>query len=122
MPNDLWPSNIADANLTTPVSILKQQAALLGEKTRQLVTGEVTTQTSGNMFVHYFFIVAPTLNYRYELFQIKHGINFYPIALEHLKQTARIESEAAFLDKLKEIFSSQHTVNTVQSLLGQVRP
>lgn len=29
MPDDLWPSNIADANLTTPVTILKQQAMAL---------------------------------------------------------------------------------------------
>ena len=50
--NDLWPENIADSNLVTPVSILKQQAALLGEKTRQLVKGEVVTQTTGNLFVH----------------------------------------------------------------------
>ena len=42
--NDLWPANIADSNLTTPVTILKEQAALLGEKTRQLVKGEVVTQ------------------------------------------------------------------------------
>lgn len=34
--DDLWPSNIADSNLTTPVTILKEQAALLGEKTKQL--------------------------------------------------------------------------------------
>ena len=119
---DLWPSNIADANLTTPVSLLKQQAALLGDKTRQLVTGEVTTQTVGSMFVHSFYIVAPTLNYRYELFRVKHAINFYPIVLEYLKQTTSLASEAAFLDKLKEILSAQHTVNTVQSLLAQVRP
>lgn len=121
MPDDLWPSNIADSNLTTPVSILKQQAALLGEKTRQLVTGEVTTQTVGSMFVHFFYIVAPTLNYRYELFQVNHGINFFPIVVIHLKQTARIESEAAFVDKLKEILSAKHTLNLVHSLMAQVR-
>src|ERR1035438_5382861 len=42
--NDFWPANIADSNLTTPATILKEQAALLGEKTRQLVKGEVVTQ------------------------------------------------------------------------------
>jgi len=76
--NDLWPENIADSNLVTPVSILKQQAALLGEKTRQLVKGEVVTQTTGNLFVHYFYIAAPTLSYKFELFTLSHGVNFYP--------------------------------------------
>ena len=58
--NDLWPANIADSNLVTPITILKEQAALLGEKTRQLVKGEVVTQATGNLFVHYFYIAAPT--------------------------------------------------------------
>ena len=44
-------------------------AALLGEKTKQLVMGEVVTQTTGTLFVHSFFLVVPTLNYRYELFR-----------------------------------------------------
>ena len=54
--DDLWPANIADTNLTTPITILKQQAALLGQKTQQLATGEVTTQTLGDRFVHSFRI------------------------------------------------------------------
>src|ERR1035438_7122860 len=35
--NDYWPANIADSNLTTPATILKEQAALLGEKTRPVI-------------------------------------------------------------------------------------
>jgi hypothetical protein len=121
MPDDLWPSNIADANLTTPATILKQQAALLGEKTKQLVTGEVVTQTTGNLFVHSFYIAAPTLGYKYELFQLHHGINFYPLTLKYLNTASQLPSEAAFKDKLKEILASQHTLNVVHSILAQVR-
>ena len=120
-PDDLWPENIADANLITPVTILKEQAALLGEKTKQLVTGEVVTQTSGSLFVHYFYIVAPTLNYTFELFQVSHGINFYPLILRHLNTTTQLTSESEFKDKLKDILSSQHTLNVVHSILAQVR-
>jgi len=119
--SDLWPANIADSNLVAPVSILKLQAASLGEKTRQLVTGDVVTQTSGNLFVHYFYLVAPTLSYRYELFHITHGVSFYPLNLLHLNTTIQIKSEAEFTAKLKEIFSAQHTLNTVHSILAQVR-
>ena len=84
MPNpaDLWPSNIADANLTTPVTILKQQSALLGEKTRQLLTGEVVTQTTGNLFIHSFYVTTPTLGYKYELFQLRHGTDVYPLTFK----------------------------------------
>ena len=119
--DDLWPENIADSNLVTPVSILKQQAALLGEKTRQLVKGEVVTQTTGNLFVHYFYIAAPTLSYKFELFTLSHGINFYPLVMKSLNNTIPLNSESEFKEKLKEIFAAPHTLNVVHSILAQIR-
>jgi len=121
MPDDFWPSNIADSNLTTPVMVLKQQGALLGEKTRQLVTAEVVTETTGNLFVHHFYVVAPTLNYKYELFQVSHGISFYPLTLRQGGQTTSLGNEEKFKETLKTIFSSPHTLNVVHSILAQVR-
>jgi hypothetical protein len=121
MPDNLWPENIADSNLTTPVTILKEQAAVLGEKTRQLVKGEVVTQTTGNLFVHYFYIVAPTLSYKFELFTLSHGVNFYPLVMRYLNNTISLSSESDFKDKLKEIFAAPHTLNVVHSILAQVR-
>jgi hypothetical protein len=118
--NDLWPANIAESNMVTPVTILKEQAALLGDKTRQLVTGEVQTVASGTMFTHSFNITAPTLNYKFELFQISHGINFYPLTVRS-GFVATINSEDELKKKLREIFASQHTMNVVHSILAQVR-
>lgn len=119
--DDLWPANIADSKLTTPVTVLKEQAALLGEKTRQLVKGEVVTRTTGNLFVHYFYIVAATLSYRFELFTVSHGVNFYPLAMRYLNNNVTLGSEVEFKEKLKEIFGAQHTLNVVHSILAQVR-
>ncbi|HZL70064.1 MAG TPA: hypothetical protein VFC29_22350 [Candidatus Limnocylindrales bacterium] len=119
--NDFWPANIADSNLITPVTILKEQAALLGEKTRQLVKGEVVTQTTGNLFVHCFYIAAPTLSYKFELFTLSHGVNFYPLVMRYLNDTISLRSESEFKDKLKEIFVAPHTLNVVHSILAQVR-
>ena len=127
MPDDLWPENIADSTMLTPVTILKQQAALLGEKTKQLVTGEVVTQAQefGNPmvlpFVHHFNIVAPTLGYKYELFTVSHGINFYPLTLRYGGNTLSNSNEDSFRENLKTILSSQHTLNVVHSILAQVR-
>jgi hypothetical protein len=106
--NDFWPENIADSNLVTPITILKEQAALLGEKTRQLVKGEVVTQTTGTLLFHYFYIAAPTLNYRFELFNISHGVNFYPLVMRYLNNTISLGSEEEFKAKLKEIFAAAH--------------
>src|SRR5215471_3473922 len=124
MPDNLWPDNIADSNLVTPVTILKEQAALLGEKTRQLVQGEVTSQSPSSVggmatpFVHRFEISAPTLNYRYELFYITHGVNFYPLALNLAGKTTSISSEAELKENLKQIFASPRTLNAVHAILA----
>ncbi len=121
MSNDLWPVNIAETNMVTPVAILREQAALLGDKTRQLVTGEVQTSTVGNMFVHSFYVTAPTLNYKYELFRVQHPAALYPLALIEGQTTTQLRSEEEFKNKLKEVFASQPTLNVVHSILAQVR-
>jgi|SRR5579871_254365 len=120
--DDLWPSNIAETKLVSPVSILKEQAALLGEKTKQLVQGEVKSQANDTLLVHSFFLVAPTLNYRYELFRVSHSMAFYPLNVMYLNRGTQVHSEAELKEKLKEIFAAQHTVNTVQSILATVQP
>ena len=121
MTDDLWPVNIAETNMVTPVAILREQAALLGDKTRQLVTGEVQTTTVGTTFVHSFNVAAPTLNYRYELFRVKHPAAFYPLVLEQGQSTTSLKSEEEFKSKLKEVFAAQPTLNIVHSILAQVR-
>ena len=121
--DDLWPSNIADAKLVTPVSILKEQAALLGEKTKQLVKGEVSTEASGDEFDHGFYIVAPTLNYRYKLFNVAHGVSFYPLTINWRADPLphKLPDEQSFKDMLKRIFGAKSTLDVVHSILAQVR-
>jgi hypothetical protein len=121
MADDLWPANLTESNLVTPVAILREQAALLGDKTKQLVTGEVQTATTGNLFVHSFCVAAPTLNYRYELFRVQHPAVFYPLVLAQGSVTTQVKSEQELKNKLKEVFSSQLTLNVVHSILAQVR-
>jgi hypothetical protein len=123
MAEDFWPDDLAEVNLITPAVILKEQAALLGEKTKQLVKGEVVTQASDKGFAHRFNIVAPTMNYTYELFTLSHGVAFYPGSFRVSGQSAfrTIESEEALKQLLKEVFSSQQTLTIVRSILAQVR-
>jgi len=121
MVEDLWPGNIAESNLVTPLAILREQAALLGEKTKQLVRGEVDTQTVGSLLVHHFHVAAPTLNYRYELFTAQHNVNFYPLVVRHKNENVSVKDEAEFKEKLKAVLADQHTVNVVHSILAQVR-
>lgn len=43
---DLWPADIGEPNIRTPVSILREQASLLGEKTNNIVEGQVAEITT----------------------------------------------------------------------------
>ena len=124
MPNevrDLWPQEIRASTELAPVTILREQAALLGQKTRQLVVAEVETRNSGELLVHSFVILAPALdNYRYELFKVYHGVPFYPLTVDTGGAPVKVTTEEAFVELLGKILSSQRTKDVIQSLLAQV--
>jgi hypothetical protein len=77
---DLWPEQLEDTEIRSPVSILREQATLLGSKTNNLVQADVEIgNTATGNFLYHFFIVAPTLNnYHYRLFSVEHDIALYP--------------------------------------------
>src|SRR3989442_9298254 len=68
--DDLWPADIATAEqVVAPVTILKQQASLLGQRTKNLVEAVVETEPVdyGRIMRHNFIIVVPPLSfYRYK--------------------------------------------------------
>jgi hypothetical protein len=91
---DLWPADIAYTRQKAPVTILKEQAVLLGDKTQNIVTASVEAippgllrrtpqdiwQTRQDTFAYQFSLVAPALShYRYQLFSIVHDASMYPV-------------------------------------------
>ena len=75
---DFW-GELGVDHVKSPVSILREQAALLGKKTNNLIEAQVGTEAFQSDFIHSFNIVVPALDYRYLLFSIRHGANIYPI-------------------------------------------
>ena len=156
--DNLWPQ-IALHATKTPVAILKEQASLLGRSTQNLVTAEIenlqvvdtTIQLksfglaetlnlissidksfpSSIIFQYAFYLVAPVLNhYRYQLFLIGYGIDFYPVFFRldsDLQQELGIsekpnvmaKTEEEFLGILKTIFSSEKTQRVIQAIWAQ---
>lgn len=123
MPNEipsLWPTDLLDVQISTPVAILKKQANDLATATRAILRGEVVTETNGDFFIHRFFILAPALDYRYQLCMITHAIGLYPCkgylgsAMEQ-----RIESEAELIAWLQGVFQDPGTHKTLASLIAQ---
>ena len=103
----LWPEDIAiTEGQVPPVAILKEQGSLLGQRTKNLVTGRVTTDQeagteedrgSRHAFRYGFDLVAPALGYRYRLFSISHGVDFYPLTIHGLafpRKAVRSREEA----------------------------
>lgn len=97
---DLWPEQIDEEMMTSPVSILREQAHLLGEKTKNIVKAEVNIGDQiGDAFLYHFYIVAPTLNnYHYHLFTVEHDIALYPLKI-YLNDEMGSELKAQFGNK-----------------------
>jgi hypothetical protein len=119
--DDLWLANIADTSLTTPITILKQQAALLGQKTQQPGYRRGHHPDHRQPLRALFPYRGAHAQLQVELFQASHGVSFYPLTIRHLNQSIMVTSETEFRDKLKGIFASQATLNVVQSIVAQSR-
>lgn len=122
---DLWPKAKFEPDIVTPVSILRRQASLLGEKTQQLVTAEVASGVFGDEVVHFFRLVVPALdNYKYELFKVSHTVDrLYPVygSSENAFPLPSLADQSAFVRWLREILSSESTLKKIDSLMAQAR-
>ena len=120
---DLWPE-ITPEEITPPVAILREQASKLGPKTNNLVEATVysITAPTGDR-KHAMFLEAPSLDYRYELFSITHGIEQYPLEIQPNipMQAHQIQDEDEFLAALKQIFSHPKTLHIINVLLSEIQ-
>ena len=125
---DFWPDLATARPQVTPLSLMKQQAALLGKHTSNLLEGEVSSNLSYGRLVHSFRIHVPTLDYSYEVFRVSHEmLAMYPVRIDggpHKQQYPRgaptLDSEDAFQDWLKSVLSSDETKRVLGSLLAQI--
>ena len=124
---DLWGA-VQVAGTQTPLSIMREQAALLGPKTDHLVEAQVETRAFGRMFVHSFNLVVPALdNYTYQLFQVGHGAELYPVQLLLQVEpfvvhgSGEIRDEAEFIHWLEQRLSSAQTLKIISNLVAQAR-
>jgi hypothetical protein len=117
---DFW-GEIAPAAVRTPLAILREQAALLGAKTKNLIEATVATSVNGPQFQHRFNLVVPSLgNYTYELFWVTHGIEMYPIIVPlALPKDRELTTEQEFTEWLRGKLSSDATKKIIVNLLAQ---
>lgn len=121
---DLWPDDISTAPFVSPVAILREQAAILAEKTKGLLEGDVTTSRVSDRFDHHFYIVAPALdNYRYKLLTVRHGnLDMYPAAIQYHPDTIvhSAQTQEQFVELLGTLLAREETKRVVHALLAQI--
>lgn len=131
--SDLWPE--LGGTFRSPVAILKEQAALLAQKSKGLLRAEIVSRPlkESDMLLHIFIIVAPAINYRYSLFFVRNPVLGYPAKLfvEHrpegqpppLEKPKRwplvAKNEAQFLSILKNVLNSEKSKAVLNALLSQ---
>lgn len=113
---DLW-GDIIPEQVRTPVAILREQATLLGRKTKNLVEARVETDVCGTELCHHFQLVVPVLDgYTYELFHVWHGVDIYPVRVPNMQA---LKNEDEFTGWLREQLSSPKTTKIIGNLLAQ---
>jgi hypothetical protein len=124
---NLWPTEIEKIpDLRTPLTLLKEQASVLGDMTGRTVLGEVETHVMAidiNPFHHTFYLRVPSLdNYRYELLEVSHDVRLYPAQVRAAGVSRQVSSEDELKETLKGIFSSGETRNVLTGLVNQAIP
>jgi hypothetical protein len=119
---DFWPDLGAEVAVTPPVAILRKQASLLSEKSQHDLIAQVATDAFGDSFVHRLNLVVPALGeYTYELLQVRHSLDLYPVTGIANSAGVNLNTEADFLKWLKTTLSSEKTKQVLSTLLAQVR-
>jgi len=138
---DLWPDDLHVVQLKSPVALLQEQAALLGQKTQNLVEARIRNLSGSftkllrpidnGAFLLSFEIVTPTLaSYSFRLFTIQYGVELYPLfltpdgdILQEFKLVRRataiqIMNETELVYALRVIFNAEKTKFVIRSLLA----
>ena len=129
MTESLWPGDLYIPNKQAPVTILREQAALLGRQTQNLVEGEVSSRGGENgRIVHIFEAHAMALGgYIYPLLYVSHMISLYPASIHKSLTAAQIganpiaicQNPEDFKAKLREVFHSEEVRGVISSMLAQ---
>lgn len=109
--------------METPVTILRRQAALVGEQTNWVIEGVVESRGSDDTFIYELSLVMPSLdNYMFKLLRVEHGISLYPLAIVRLCVDSGVypcRNEQEYLTTLRELLSSTEVHSIIRALYSQ---
>ena len=130
---DLWPA-IDEPTLPPPVAILRQQGIALGQRTANLVYGEVKTISypEQGAFTHVLWVVAPFLGFRTPILVASHKLDLYPVEVGSWRLPApegqayytadnptKTTTEEEFKEAIKSILGLPANVKLLRALISQ---
>lgn len=119
---DLWPADFGTDQEPSPASILRQQGYKLGERTNQIIYGEVESrETDSGQFEHAMYLSAPYLKVKKGLVTVTHPVALYPANVSGATGSFVVRSATELSDRLKAGFASPYVVDLIRSLLAQAR-
>jgi hypothetical protein len=123
MNEDLWGNLDVNISMQVPLTILKEQAAFLANRTSGLLEGniEVETADDGQMQLD-FWLIAPALSYyKTLLLRVKHPAAIYPLAIARAGEWnwKQSNTEQEFTSNLEKILQSPETQKIVRALVAQ---
>ena len=136
--DDLWPKDLdqlTKSSAMAPVNILKEQAAILGKRTQGLLDAEAVPHRDPfqpkNLIYSFEIVAAALQGYRYELFQIVHGPEMYPVTFKVETEMVNeikpgsygeiyVSNEEDFKKMLGLILNSRKARQVITGLLAQL--
>ena len=114
----------ADA-VSTPITVLREQASLLQEISGGLLKGLVgANSVASNMQLHLYVQVPALNNYIFQLASVSHNpVQVYPAKVEGMNtsNTGEVKDQQEFERWLENLLSSGEVKKVLQSLMSQAR-
>jgi len=119
--NDLWPDFQAPEAITSPVFLLKEQAAKLQQKTKGLVRAGLRPASApdGSFWVG-FDLSSPALGeYTYRLFEVTYAPQLFPVTLTAADVAHKAQTLDEFKTLLETVLQSPRTKQVVEAIMAQ---
>ena len=102
--------------------MLREQAAMLGGKTKNIVEATVTASPDldGSSLDIRLTLLAPALGvYEYVLLEAKQPVDLYPVELEFEGKHWTANNEQSFKSYMRLLFNSARTRKIISTLIAQ---
>ncbi len=126
MSENLWGELPVDEAITTPFSVLKEQATQISTLTKQVLIGDVSLnqRIKKNDKISYTLkISAPSLNYySTDIVTVTYPPEIYPLTVYNEVEGGHfynVEDLASLKDALKKVFTAEKTRKIIQGLAAQ---